>query len=103
MSESVKKNNTDEKIKIEESMMVVGLKAVNDDVIELELQPLFKKKTDRGFMELVLGNNVDEILNKVQKNMSQRSKVYVPRTWASDNNITMFSGMNLCLKRIIGG
>lgn len=94
---------------MKEDMMVVGLRAIGDgNTLEIELVSLVvaKKKTD--VMGQIMGGDVMGALKTVRASDEQyHTKVYLPREWCSQNNITLFNSMTLDIeladkKRIAG-
>lgn len=83
--------------KIRQDMMVVGLKVVTDDVMELELQPLTMVKKKVSPMDLI-GGSVDTLLQGIEKQRQHRDVIYVSRVWCSENNIVPFRSMVLSLE-----
>lgn len=75
-------------------MMVVGLRVVTDDVMEIELVPLEVAKRKTNIMDLV-GGDAGSVLKAFQSEQQKRSKVYVSRVWCSENNIVPLMSMTL--------
>jgi len=82
---------------MKEDMMIVGLRGVGDgNTLEIELISLVvaKKKTD--VMGQIMGGDVMGAL-KTMRNVDEQyhTKIYLPREWCSQNNITLFRSMTL--------
>lgn len=94
---------------MKEDMMVVGLRAVGDgNILEIELVSLVVAKKKMDVMGQIMGGDVMGALKTVRSADEQHhTKIYLPRDWCNQNNITLFRSMTLDIeladkKRIAG-
>ena len=73
-------------------MMIVGLNAVEEEIIEIELVPITSVTKKVNLTDLANGD-ISDITKALQGQKQYRSKLYLPRIWCSDNNLTLFKSM----------
>ena len=81
-------------------VMVVGIKAVDNDLIELELQPILQgmeQDNKEGILTSIMSGNVSKILNEVGKHKRVNHKILVSREWCIKNSIQLFHGISLTI------
>lgn len=70
-------------------MMVTGLNAVEEEIMEIEFVPIIQVQKKVSIMKLA-GGNLQDIQKAMQGQKQYRSKIYVSRSFASDNRIMPF-------------
>ena len=79
-------------------MIVVGIKAINNDVLELELQPLHQQEKDMGLMDMAMSGNANGLLNAISQSRVPNHKVYMDRKWCAKNSVLPFGHVKLEVK-----
>lgn len=82
-------------------MMIVGLNAVDEETIEVELVPVtsITKKVTIGDL---VGGDIADVNRAMQGQKQYRTKIFLPRSWCSSNNLTMFKSMIFDVKPASG-
>lgn len=75
---------------MQENMMVVAIKAIDDEIIELELEPVLIKKHKINIPALAMTGDMQQITRELQRR-NLRDKIYLPREYCTKNEITLFS------------
>ena len=87
--------------KMKQDMMVVALDAVEDEIMKIELVPLVFTEKKMNLVkiqeELLTGKDMVSVIKKAVEQKQQRTIIYKPRKWCSDNKIMLFNYMVLDL------
>lgn len=79
---------------MKENMMIVGITAMDNEIIELKLEPAIQKKNKISFSTLqekmMNGSDIKSIIKETSQGLTQRSKIYVSRELYHKNKITLF-------------
>ena len=76
-----------------EHFMVVGITAVNDETMKLELVPLVQTKNKRNILDIALGGDAQQIMKEIQQGEHHRNIIYRSREWCMEKQILPFSSM----------
>lgn len=81
---------------VKQLMMVVGIRAIEDNLMEIELVQMLHKQKKVSMLQLA---NMDaiEAAQLVKGTTVHRDKIHLPRQWISDNNILPFTSMYITL------
>jgi len=82
---------------MKEHLMVVGINAVNEELMKLELVPLAQAKKKNSIIDTVLSGNTQEIMKQIQNNQQQRHVIFVTREWCMRKQILPFCSVTLDL------
>jgi uncharacterized membrane protein len=80
---------------MKEELMVVGINAVNDDIMKLELVPLTQLKQKNNIIDTVLSGNTQEIMKAVQAEQQHRHIIFVTQEWCMRKQIIPFCSVTL--------
>jgi len=80
---------------MKEDMMVVGINAVDNETIELQLVPLGKLKPKANVLEAAMSGDIKQVMEMAQQSQQRRNIIYRTRQWCSDNNIIPFRHITL--------
>jgi len=83
---------------VKQTMMVVGIKAVADDVMEIELMQLLHKQKKVSMFQLAKMDAV-EAAELIKGTAYHRDKIHLPRIWCTENNIIPFSIIKISIER----
>lgn len=75
---------------MQENMMVVAIKAIDNEILELELEPVSVKKHKINLPALAMSGDVQQIMGEMQRR-NLRDKIYLPREYCTKNEINIFS------------
>ena len=78
-------------------MMVVGIKSITDEMMELVLVPIIakNKKLTIGDISSDPDRDAKELVNLFMQEKQYRTLMYFTREWCSNHNVTMFMHINL--------
>jgi len=82
---------------MEEELMVVGITAVNEETMKLELVPLVKSKKKENILDIALSGNTQQIMKKLEQEKQHRHIIYRSREWCTHKKIMPFTGMTMSL------
>jgi len=80
---------------MKEDMMVVGIKAVDNETMELELVPLGVLKKKTNVLEAAMSGDIKQVMEAAQQSQQKRNVIYRTRQWCSDNDIIPFRHLTL--------
>jgi len=80
---------------MKEDMMIVGMSAINDEVMKLELVPLITTKKKVNILDIAMSGNTDAIMKTIQGEQQHRSILYRTRQWCMEKQILPFSSMTI--------
>jgi len=78
-------------------MMVVGLEAKTDELMEIKLVPLVnkRKKLTIGDIAGDLDQDAKQLIDLFLQDKQYRSIIYMTREWCSSNNVIPFSHLTV--------
>lgn len=81
---------------MKEDMMIVGLRAVDEDMMEIEFVSLVVARKKVDIVERIQAGDFVAASKEVANAQRQyRSKIYKPRVWCSEHNILLFQSITL--------
>lgn len=80
-----------------EDMMVVGITAVDEETMKLELVPLITTKKKVSLFDVVKSGNTNEIIKAVQGEQQHRNVIFRSKEWVFQKRILPFCAMTLDL------
>jgi len=80
---------------MKEQFMVVGITAIDEENMKLELVPLIQKKHKPDLLSLALGGDAQGLMKTLQENKQHRNIIYRSREWCMNKRIHPFTGINL--------
>ena len=83
---------------MKEDMMVVGITAVDEDMIEIKLVPLIITKKRVNLLDVARSGNGGAIIKAIKGEQQHRTTIYRSKEWVSKKQITIFSTMTLNLE-----
>ena len=72
--------------------MVVGIKSVTEELMELQLVPLIQKTKKKNIQDIAMNFDTEakQLIDAFLQEKQYRTTVYMTRQWCSDNNIIPF-------------
>jgi len=80
---------------MKQDVMVVGIKALNDELMELELQPLAQVQEKPNLVEMAMGGNIKQMMKTIGQQQRLNHKIIVTREWCMKKQILPFCSMNI--------
>lgn len=80
---------------MKEDMMCVGITAIDEDTLKLELVPLVQTKKKHNILDLAMTGNTNSIMKAIQGETQHRHIIYRDRQWCMDKQILPFCSMTL--------
>ena len=75
--------------------MVVGINAIDEETMKLELVPLIQTKNKPDLLSLAMNGDAQGIMKNLQQNQQHRNIIYRSREWCAKKRILPFTGINL--------
>ena len=82
---------------MKEDMMVVGITAVDEEIMKLELVPLITTKKRVNILDVAMGGNSNAIMKAIKGEQQHRTILYRTKDWVFKNQILPFCSMTLDL------
>lgn len=78
-------------------MMVVGIKSITEELIQLELVPVITKNKKLTINDIAgdMDRDAKQIVDLFLQEKQYRSTIYLTREWCSNHNIVPFMHMTL--------
>lgn len=80
---------------MKEDMMVVGINAIDNETIELQLVPLGELKPKTNVLEAAMSGNIKQVMEAAQQSQQKRNIIYRTKQWCSDNDIIPFRHLTI--------
>lgn len=80
---------------MKEDMMCVGIIAVDEETMKLELVPLIQKKKKHNILDLAMSGNTNAVMKAVQGEQQHRHIIFRDREWCMQHRILPFCSMTL--------
>ncbi len=84
---------------LKKDVMVVGIKVVENNIMQLETTELVGKINKKIKLTELAGMDAVDAAKAIKGTTFHRDKIYVSRDWASKHNIIPFTSLKLTLEK----
>jgi len=78
---------------MKKDMMIVGIKAVNENIMEIELVPVASMVQKVNPLELAMDGDPKKLFQLFENQKQQRDKIYLTREYCSENQLLPFQSI----------